>query len=112
MFAAQRKLQSPKIHITIRKAFGFGTTIMGQNPFDRQTTCLALPTATLGAMPAASGGRSAGLAEEAQAEVEAREAAGPWALVERFGYDDIIDPRELRNAVIDALRLGSNRLRR
>jgi acetyl-CoA carboxylase carboxyltransferase component len=110
MFAAQRKLQSPKIHITIRKAFGFGTTIMGQNPFDRQTTCLALPTATLGAMPAASGGRSAGLAEEAQAEVEAREAAGPWALVERFGYDDIIDPRELRNAVIDALRLGSNRL--
>ena len=112
MFAAQRKLEVPKIHVTVRKAFGFGTTIMGQNPFDHQTTCLAFPTATLGAMPAASGGRSAGLAEEAQAEVEAREAAGPWALVERFGYDDIIDPRDLRNAILDGLQLGGNRLDR
>jgi acetyl-CoA carboxylase carboxyltransferase component len=110
MFSAQRKLQVPKIHVTVRKAFGFGTTIMGQNPFDRQTTCLAFPTATLGAMPAASGGRSAGLEEQAQAEAEAREAAGPWALIERFGYDDILDPRELRNAIIDGLHLGANRL--
>lgn len=105
MFRAQRKLESTKIHVTLRKAFGFGTTIMGQNPFDNQTACFALPTATLGAMPAASGGRSANLDADTQAEVEAKQAGGPWALAERFGYDDILDPRELRDRLVATLQL-------
>jgi acetyl-CoA carboxylase carboxyltransferase component len=111
MFRAQRALRAPKVHVTLRKAFGFGTTIMGQNPFDKQTACFALPTATLGAMPAASGGRSAGLDDETQAEVEARQASGPWAIAERFGYDDILDPRELRDRVIAVLDLAADRPR-
>ena len=57
------------------------------------------------------GSAGASALQQAQAEAEAREAAGPWALVERFGYDDILDPRELRNAIIDGLHLGANRLR-
>ena len=107
MFRAQRALGTTKIHVTMRKAFGFGTTIMGQNPFDHQTACFALPTATLGAMPAASGGRSANLDDATQAEVEAKQAGGPWALAERFGYDDILDPRELRDRLIRTLQLAA-----
>lgn len=34
MFVAQRRLQSPKLHVTLRKAFGFGSSVMAMNPFD------------------------------------------------------------------------------
>jgi acetyl-CoA carboxylase carboxyltransferase component len=110
MYQAQRRLRSPKLHVTLRKAFGFGTSIMAQNPFDRQTLCYAFPTVTLGAMPAESGGRAAHLDPEEQARVEREQAAGAWRIGERFGYDDVIDPRELRNALLAGLVLLENRL--
>ena len=34
MFVAQHRLTAPKFHVTLRKAFGFGSTIMAMNPFD------------------------------------------------------------------------------
>ena len=37
MFLAQRRLKVPKLHVTMRKAFGFGASSMAQNPFDNQT---------------------------------------------------------------------------
>lgn len=104
MFRAERRLAVPKIHVTVRKAFGFGSSVMAQNPWDRQSLCLALPTATLGAMPAGPGGRAARLPEEEQARVEALEASGPWRIAEGFGYDDVVAPQELRNALSEALR--------
>src|SRR5258708_23576815 len=55
MFAAQHRLRSPKLHVTVRKAFGFGSSIMGMNPFDSQTISLTFPAITLGALPASSG---------------------------------------------------------
>ena len=62
MFAAQHRLQVPKLHVTLRKAFGFGSSIMAMNPFDGQTISLAFPSITLGAMPASSEG--GGLADQ------------------------------------------------
>lgn len=109
MFRAQRRLRGPKLHVTLRKSFGFGATVMGQNPFDRQTLCLALPGATMGAMPADSGGRAAGLDATEQARAESAQAAGPWQLAAGMTYDDVIDPRDLRNALLDALALTDRR---
>ena len=54
MFAMQHRLAVPKLHVTLRKAFGFGSSVMAMNPFDAQTTTLAFPSITLGAFPASS----------------------------------------------------------
>ena len=54
MFVAQHRIDAPKFHVTFRKAFGFGSTVMAMNPFDGQTLTLAFPAVTLGASPAAS----------------------------------------------------------
>ncbi len=110
MYKAQRRLKSPKIHVTLRKAFGFGTSIMAQNPFDKQTLCYAFPTVTLGAMPADSGGKAAKLGGEERARLVREQAAGAWKMAARLGFDDILDPRELRNAVLNGLSLLENRL--
>ena len=80
MFRRSAALRSPKLHVTLRKSFGFGTSTMAQNPFDKQTLSSRFPGVTLGAMPAASGGRSAKLDDATQARVEARQAAGPWRM--------------------------------
>ena len=105
MFLAQRRARVPKLHVTLRKSFGFGSTTMAQNPFDDQTLTLAFPTVTLSSMPAGSGGRSAKLADDEQSRVEAVQSSGPWGLAAGLGYDDVIDPRELRNAFLAALEL-------
>jgi len=111
MFKAQRRLNVPKLHVTMRKAFGFGASTMAHNPFDRQTLCYTLPSVTMSSMPAASGGRAAKLDAEAQANVEQAQQAGPWGMAAGMGYDDVIDPRELRNALIDGLALAEGRSR-
>ena len=105
MFLAQRRARVPKLHVTLRKSFGFGSTTMAQNPFDAQTLTLAFPGVTMGAMPAASGGASAKLDADAQADVEAVQQSGPWGMAAGMTYDDVIDPRELRNALLAGLDL-------
>ncbi len=109
MFQAQRRLRSPKLHVTLRKSFGFGASTMAQNPFDRQTLSYALPSVTISSMPAASGGAAAKLSAETQARVEREQQVGPWRLAAGLGYDDIIDPRELRNALLAGLSLLEGR---
>lgn len=109
MFAAQRRLRVPKLHVTLRKAFGFGSSAMGMNPFDRQTLSLAFPGATLGAMPARGGGAAAHADGDRQAELDAAEQAGPWRIADSMGFDDVIDPRELRDALLDGLALAAGR---
>ncbi len=108
-FAAQHRTTVPKIHVTLRKAFGFGSSVMGQNAYGGQTVSLAFPGATLGGIPAAVGGATSGADEQTKQALVANEAAGPWRLASSATYDDVIDPRELRNAVIDALRLARGR---
>ncbi|MGD9598242.1 MAG: acyl-CoA carboxylase subunit beta [Steroidobacteraceae bacterium] len=110
MFVAQHRLQVPKLHVTLRKAFGFGSSIMGMNPFDRQTISLAFPAIALGSMPAASGAEAARLDEAARARIAAGQADGAYHIADRLGYDDIIDPRDLRNALLSGLALAAGRL--
>jgi methylmalonyl-CoA decarboxylase subunit alpha len=108
LFAVQHRLNVPKLHVTLRKAFGFGSSVMAMNPFDGQTTTLAFPSITLGALPADSdasaiddrGERARLAAEQAQASVRAGA---------RLSYDDVIDPRELRNALLAGLSLAEGR---
>ena len=109
MFAAQHRLRAPKLHVTLRKAFGFGSSSMAMNPFDGQSLSLAFPGLTLGAMPAASGGRSAKLDDRTQEQVETEQAGGPYRSAHSMAYDDVIDPRELRNALIAGLGLSEGR---
>jgi acetyl-CoA carboxylase carboxyltransferase component len=109
MFKAQRRAKVPKLHVTLRKSFGFGSTTMAQNPFDAQTITLAFPSVTMSSMPAGSGGQAAGLDADAQAEVERIQQSGPWDMAAGMTYDDVIDPRELRNALIQGLDLAEAR---
>lgn len=108
MFAAQHAARVPKLHVTLRKAFGFGSSIMAMNPFDNQTLSVAFPAISLGAMPAASGAAVAGLNPEAAAKAVEEQTAAAWNLSGRMAYDEIIDPRELRNALLAGLRLTAN----
>ena len=112
MFKAQHRASVPKLHVTFRKAFGFGSTVMAQNPCDDQTLVVTFPGVTMGAMPAASGGRSAKLDDATQAEVEAAQEAGPWGMAAAMAYDEVIDPREIRNVLLAGLALAGERIQR
>jgi acetyl-CoA carboxylase carboxyltransferase component len=108
LFAVQHRMRVPKLHVTLRKAFGFGSSVMAMNPFDSQTVTLALPSVTLGALPAASAAsriedpdeRSRVAAEQSQASVRA---------AARLSYDDVVDPRDLRDALLAGLDLSEGR---
>ena len=110
MFVAQRRLQVPKLHVTLRKAFGFGSSIMAMNPFDGQTLCLAFPAVTLGSLPVASGAASAKLDDATRAKIQAEQTGGSYQVADKMVYDDVIDPRDLRNALMRGLRLSVGRL--
>ncbi|MBM3671751.1 MAG: acetyl-CoA carboxylase carboxyltransferase subunit [Actinobacteria bacterium] len=111
MFAAQARLRSPKLHVTLRKAYGFGSSLMAMNPFDAQTVTLVFPGARLGAMPAEGGGQAAGLEGDTQSLLEHAELGGAYTSADTMGYDEVIQPAELRNALLGALRLtGAHRL--
>ena len=109
MYAAQARLRSPKLHVTVRKAYGFGSSLMAMNPFDRQTISLAFPGATLGAMPAHGGGTASGADSTTQEALDTAEWGGPWATADTMSFDEVIDPRELRNVLLDALELTFGR---
>ncbi|MGH9050624.1 MAG: acyl-CoA carboxylase subunit beta [Acidimicrobiia bacterium] len=109
MFAAQARLRSPKLHVTLRKAYGFGSSLMAMNPFDRQTTTLAFPGARLGAMPAESGADAARIEADTRQLLAHAELGGAYSAADTMSYDDVIDPRQLRNALLDALRLTTRR---
>jgi acetyl-CoA carboxylase carboxyltransferase component len=103
MFAAQTVASTPKFEITLRKAYGFGSMVMGMVGFDGQSGVFAFPGATMGAMGAAAMSRARGsdvdeaeLLRQAELEASYRSASG-------LGFDELIDPRETRNVLLDAL---------
>ena len=109
MFRAQRAMKNPKIQITLRKAFGFGSVIMAQNPFDKQTLSFCLPSVNMAAMPAKSGGEASNFDAETQSQVEEDQKSGPYRLANRLSTDEIIQPQEMRNAILWGLELSSER---
>jgi acetyl-CoA carboxylase carboxyltransferase component len=110
MFVAQQRATVPKLQVTLRKAYGFGSTVMAMNPFSGQTLNAAFPGVTFGAMPTRG-------ADEATRADEARRAAMLQAELES-GYrsaagatlDDLIAPAELRNVLLAGLRRAAGRL--
>ena len=109
LFVAQRRVRSPKLHVTVRKAFGFGSSVMAMNPFDDQTTTLAFPGVSLASMPAGSGGQASGLAPDERAAAESRQGSGPFRIAASMGYDDVIDPRDLRDRLLAVLQMSAAR---
>jgi acetyl-CoA carboxylase carboxyltransferase component len=87
LFAAQRRYPASKLHVTLRKAYGFGSSAMAMNPYDNQTLTLAFPGVSLAAMPSD----------------QVDQSGGPYRTAHTMGYDDVIDPRELRNALLAGL---------
>ena len=108
MFVVQHRLTVPKLHVTLRKAFGFGSSIMAMNPFDGQTITLALPSITLGALPASSEGSAVADPEE-RARLAAEQSNASITAGSRLSYDAITDPRDLRNALLAGLSLAMGR---
>jgi acetyl-CoA carboxylase carboxyltransferase component len=108
MFAMQHRLTVPKLHVTLRKAFGFGSSVMAMNPFDGQTITLAFPSITLGALPALSEASAVADPEE-RARLAAQQAEASVRAAGRLAYDAVIDPRDLRNALLSGLSLAEGR---
>jgi acetyl-CoA carboxylase carboxyltransferase component len=104
MYLAQRAIRATKVHATLRKAFGFGSSLMGMNPFDHQTVTLAFTGISLGGLPA-PGGAAAAKASDAERERMGERQTGAWSAADNLGYDRVIDPRDLRNELIQALRI-------
>jgi acetyl-CoA carboxylase carboxyltransferase component len=111
MYLAGRRLRTPKISVLMRKGFGFGLVTMAHMPHDRQTLTLALPSANIASMPAQSGGKTANLDDETRAKMEQAQRGGPYGLADRLGIDEVVDPCELRNALISGLSLARTRPR-
>ncbi len=88
LFAVQHRMRVPKLHMTLRKVFGFGSTVMAMNPFDGQTVTLALPSITLGALPAAPAASGIDDPDE-RARVSAEQSEASVRAAARSTYDDV-----------------------
>ena len=103
LFAAQRRYRGRKVVVTLRKAFGFGSSVMGMNPWDHQAVSLALPSVSLGGVPAIGGAAAAG-ASAAEAEKIEASQSGAWVPADAMAFDKVVDPRYLRVEIISALQ--------
>ena len=101
MFAAQRAYRGRKVVVTLRKAFGFGSSVMGMNPWDRQAISIALPSVSLGGIPAIGGARAAG-ASEAQAQQLQATQSGAWVPADAMAFDKVVSPMDLRPEIVAA----------
>jgi acetyl-CoA carboxylase carboxyltransferase component len=84
--------------------------MMGQNPYGHQTVTLALPDATVGAMPARGGADAITADDSTRQQLVDLEQGGPWRQADTLSYDEVVHPDDLRQALVDSLRLASNRL--
>jgi acetyl-CoA carboxylase carboxyltransferase component len=106
MFAAQTAATTMKLHLTMRKAYGFGSMVMSLLGFDDQVVTLAYPGATMGAMSAAALSRASHAPEDFAAALRNAELKASYRSAEHLGFDELIDPRETRDALLVALRRG------
>jgi methylmalonyl-CoA decarboxylase subunit alpha len=109
MFTAQTRASTVKIQITMRKAYGFGSCVMAMNSYDDQTVSYAFPGATMGAMGSQGAGNAVGADDDTRAQLRQAELESSYRSASGLGFDELIDPRELRNAVLDGLALSARR---
>jgi len=102
MFAAQRRYRGQKIVVTLRKAFGFGSSVMGMNPWDHQSISIALPAVNLGGVPAIGGAEASKASDEDATQIKHIQS-GAWVPADAMAFDLVIDPTDLRNEIIKVL---------
>ena len=103
MYAAQTVATSPKFEVTLRKAYGFGSMVMGMIGFDGQSSVFAFPAATMGAMGAAAMSRATGADVDEAERLRTAELEASYRSASSLGFDELIDPRELRNVLLHSL---------
>lgn len=106
MFAAQTAATTLKLHVTLRKAFGFGSMVMSLLGFDNQVATFAYPGATMGAMSAAALSRAANTDEDVTELLKQMELDASFRSASNLGFDEMISPEETRNALLLALQRG------
>jgi acetyl-CoA carboxylase carboxyltransferase component len=106
MFAAQTAATTLKLHLTLRKAYGFGSMVMSLLGFDQQVATFAYPGATMGAMSAAALSSATHAGEDLSAKLRNAELQASYRSAERMGFDELIDPRETRDALLASLLRG------
>jgi acetyl-CoA carboxylase carboxyltransferase component len=103
MFAAQTQATTPKVNVTIRKAYGFGSMVMAMMGFDHQTATFAFPGVTLGAMGAGASSRAMHSEADEAEMLRAAELDASYRSAANLGFDELIDPRETRDVLLDAI---------
>lgn len=106
MFAAQSAATTLKLHVTLRKAYGFGSMVMSLLGFDNQVATFAFPGATMGAMSAAALSRASHAEEDLSAKLRQAELDASFRSAENLGFDELISPTETRDALMAALQRG------
>lgn len=110
MFAAQHRATVPKLQLTLRKAYGFGSSAMAMNPFDGQTLNLAYPGVTFGAMPSRGADEATHADAAGRAELREAELASGYRSASGLSIDDLIEPAQTRNMLLAGLRTSANRM--
>lgn len=106
MFAAQTAATTIKLHVTLRKAYGFGSMVMSLLGFDNQSATFAYPGATMGAMSAAALSKASHAAEDVEARLRQMEVEASFRSAGHLGFDELIHPEETRNALLTGLQRG------
>jgi acetyl-CoA carboxylase carboxyltransferase component len=106
MFVAQTVATTLKLHVTLRKAYGFGSMVMSLLGFDNQVATFAYPGATMGAMSAAALSLASHAGEDLTTKLRDAELQASYRSAEHLGFDELIDPRETRDALLAALQRG------
>jgi len=109
MFAAQTLATTPKLTVTLRKAYGFGSMVMAGAPYEQQTATFNLPGATSGVMGAASAGSAMKSDEEQMALLRDAELQSSYRSASGMSVDEMLDPRETRNSLLSGLSLALSR---
>ena len=89
--------------MTLRKAYGFGSMVMGMIGFDGQSSVFAYPGATMGAMGAAAMSRAKGADVDEAERLRRAEEEASYRSAASLGFDELIDPRETRNVLLHGL---------
>lgn len=103
MFAAQMRTTTIKFHVTFRKAYGFGGCVMGFLGFHGNSRSYAFPGATMGAMPARGSSKATHADVDTAALLAQAELESSFRSAEALSFDDLIDPRDLRNLLLEGL---------
>ena len=109
MYAAQTLATVPKFEVTLRKAYGFGSMVMGMIPFDGQSGVFAFPGATMGAMGASAMSQARGSDADEAERLRTQEVEASYRSAQTFGFDELIDPREIRNVLLHSLERALHR---